>query len=133
LYLFGNHIARAHVKREIRALISRFPNKVAITVRRQKQVFSDMGVAVEAEYDVIYEGEALVRSGTGSAEGYGLGTVENLSLVALINGVLGIHQSDVVSINDGRDYEVMYEPSWFEAFTLLQLTQRSQITRPRTT
>jgi hypothetical protein len=131
MWRFGNHVPRAHVKREIRALISRFPNKEAITVRRQKQVFSDMGEVRETEYDTIYEGEALIRPGTGSAEGYGLGTVENLSLVGLINGVLHIQQSDVVTLNDGRDYEVMFPPTWFEAFTLLQLTQRSQIKQPR--
>jgi hypothetical protein len=132
VYLFGSHIRRAHVKREIRALISRFPNKVAIRVRRQKNVFSDMGSANEMEFDLIYEGEALVRAASGSAEGYGLGTVENLSLIALINGVFGIRQADIVIVNDRRDYEVMFEPTWFEAFTLLQLSQRSQIIQPQT-
>lgn len=132
MYRHGNVIPRAHVKREIRALIRSFPNKEAIIVRRQRQVFSDMGEAKETEYDVIYEGEALIRPGTGSAEGYGLGTVENLSLVGLINGVLNIQQADIVTFDDGRDYEVMFPPTYFEAFTQLALTQRSQIIQPST-
>jgi hypothetical protein len=132
MYRFGSHVPRAHVKREIHALISRFPNKGAVVIRRQKDVFSAMGEVRTTEYDVIYEGEALIRAGTGSAEGYGLGTVENLSLVMLVNGVLHIRQADVVTINDGRDYEVMFPPTWFNAFTILQLTQRSQIGQPRT-
>ena len=132
MYRHGSVIPRGHVKREIRALIRSFPNKVAIIVRRQKAVFSDMGEQKETEYDVVYQGEALVRAGTGSAEGYGLGTVENLSLIGLINGVVNIRQADIVSVNDGRDYEVMFQPDFFEAFTLLQLTQRSQIGQPST-
>jgi hypothetical protein len=132
MYRFGSVIPRAHVKREIRALIRSFPNKVAILVRRPRQVFSDMGEQRETEYDVVYEGEALIRAGTGTAEGYGLGTVENLSLVGLINGVVNIRQADIVSVNDGRDYEVMFQPDYFAAFTLLQLTQRSQIGQPQT-
>ncbi len=131
MYRFGNHVPRAHVKREIRELIRSFPNKVTMVIRRQKEKFSDLGTAKD-DYDIVYRGEGLVRPGSGTTQGYGLGTVENLSLVGLINGVLDIRQSDIVTINDGREYEVSFPPTWFDAFTTLQLTQRSQIGQPRT-
>lgn len=130
MYRFG-HPTRAGIKRDVRALIRTFPDRSFVRIKRQLEKFDDIGAPI-ADYETIYEGEALMRPGSGTSQTYGLGTVENLSLVGLINGVFDIRQSDIVSINDGREYEVQYPPTWFDAFTMLQLTQRDQITQATT-
>lgn len=131
MFRFGNRVPRAAVKREIHALMRSFPDKAFITVKRTAEVYNDLGEK-KPEYTTIYQGEALMRPGSGTSQAYGLGTVENLSLVGLINGVFDIRQSDVVTINDGREYEVAFPPHWFGAFTVLQLKTLSQIGQPTT-
>lgn len=101
-----------------------------LIVRRLRAAYDDIGERKDNAADVVYEGEGLVRPGSGTVQGYGLGTVENLSLVVLILGVHDIRQGDIVTINDGREYEVSYPPTWQDAFQVLSLNQRSQIGQP---
>lgn len=125
----GKRLTRLMMKRDIERLMDIFP-KVRVRIKRLKEKFSPIGEAVPAEYLLIYEGEALVRPVSGETEGYGLGTTEQLSLVILINGKKDARQGDVVTVNDGREYEVDLPPDYWSAFTVLNLQQRSQIAQP---
>lgn len=116
---------RLSIRQHIRLLIRTFP-KAYVRIRRRREEYNDLGEAVPA-YDDIYEGDVLVRPSGGTSETYGLGTVENYDLVVLLNGDLDVRQGDIVTINDGREYEVMFPPKWFDAFHELRLKQWSQI------
>lgn len=129
MYRFGNRTPRAAVKRLIHDLMRNFPDRGQVIIKRQITKQDDLGDQIES-YTKIYEGEALFRPGSGTSQAYGLGTVENLSLVGLINSVIDVRQSDIVTVNDGREYEVSFPPHLFNAITVLQLTQRSQISQP---
>lgn len=120
---------RLNVRRTIEELNRMFiPNY--IRVKRRRFEYNDYGEQVPT-FDTIYRGQALVRPAGGTSETYGLGTVENYDLVVLINGDFDIRQSDVVTINDGREYEVMYPPKFFDgSFIEMRLKQRSQIQQP---
>jgi hypothetical protein len=100
-----------------------------VRIKRQRSEYNEYGEMVPT-FDSVYAGKALVRPAGGTTEGYGLGTVENYKLVVLINGTFNIRQADIVTINDGREYEVMYPPVFFESYTELRLDQRSQIEQP---
>jgi hypothetical protein len=125
----GRRVTALQVKRDINRMMDLFP-KQQVRVARLRDVFSDTGEQASDERTLLYEGEALVRPASGDTEGYGLGTVENLSLVILIMGVHGFAQGDVVTVNDGREYEIDLPPKHFNAFTQLNLQQRSQIRQP---
>ena len=125
----GKRIRPLQVKRDIKNLMDMFP-KVQVHVSRLDSAFDERGERVPGALTTIYKGQALVRSVAGQTEGYGLGTVENQSLVILINGKLPFRQGDLVTIHDGREYEVDLPPVHLEAFVELQLGQRSQITKP---
>lgn len=124
----GGYPSRLTIRYDIEQVMRRWP-KIQIRVKRRKEVFNEYGESTE-EFWSVYFGPALSRPSGGSAETYGLGTVENFQLLILVNGVFDIRQGDIVTINDGREYEVMYPPDHFNAFTELRLTQRSQITQP---
>jgi hypothetical protein len=125
----GKRFQPLTLKREINRLMDIFP-KTQIRVERLTEKFSDTGSRLPDARTLVYEGEALVRPASGDTEGYGLGTVENVSLVILVNGMFDLRQGDVVTVNDGREYEVDFPPHHFQAFTVLQLDQRSQIRQP---
>lgn len=116
---------RLFIKRSIRGIIRTFPS-THVVIKRLTEVYNEHGEQ-DLSTTTIYEGEALVRPSGGSAATYGLGTVENFALVILINGKHDIRQADIVTVNDGREYEVMFPPGWFDAFMELRLEQRSQI------
>jgi len=120
--------SRLFIRRDIRKLIRTFP-KTYVTIKRLTSTYNDLGEQ-DTTTTTVYTGEALVRPQGGSAETYGLGTVENGSLVLLINGKHDIRQADIVTINNGREYEVQFPPVWFDAFMSIQLDQRSQIGQP---
>lgn len=121
----GKRFQPLHVKREINRVMDLFP-KQQVRVKRLLEQYSDTGVQTTAS-TLLYEGEALVRPASGETEGYGLGTVENLSLVILILGIFDLRQGDIVTVNDGREYEVDFPPHHMNAFTILNLQQRSQV------
>ena len=100
-----------------------------VTVKRLKDKFTTLGEQVQ-EFHEVYVGEALVRPGVGTTQTFGLGTVENAALVLLILGKQDVRQGDVVTVNDGREYEVQLPPNWFDAYTELRLGQRGQIAQP---
>lgn len=125
----GKRVTALGVKRSINQMMDLFP-KEQVRVVRLRSSFSETGEQVESDRTLLYEGEALVRPAGGDTEGYGLGTVENLSLVILIMGVHGFAQGDIVTVNDGREYEIDLPPTHFRAFTQLNLQQRSQIQQP---
>jgi len=125
----GARVTVLQVKRDIHLLMEKFP-KLEVIVSRFTDTFTDTGAHARTQRKV-YEGPALVRPASGDVEGYGLGTVENQSLVILINGLFDMAQGDLVTINDGREYEVDFPPRHFNAFTVLNLGQRSQVTQPR--
>lgn len=125
----GKRIRPLQIKRDIKNLMDMFP-KVRVHISRIESVFDTRGERVPDARTVIYMGQALVRPVSGQTEGYGLGTVENQSLVILINGKYDIRQGDIVSINDSREYEVELPPVHLESFVELQLGQRSQVTKP---
>ena len=122
-------ITPLQVKKDINRMMDLFP-KVRIRVVRLVERFSDTGARIDDARELVYEGEALVRPVAGDTEGYGLGVVENLSLVILIMGKQDVRQGDVVTVNDGREYEVDLPPDYFQSFTVLNLQQRSQIQQP---
>jgi hypothetical protein len=123
----GKRFLPIHIKRDINRMMDIFP-KLQIRVTRLLSQFTLAGAPVVKKL-LIYEGEALVRIAQGDTEGYGLGTVENQSLVIVINGVFPIAQGDMVTINDGRQYEVDFQPTHMHAFMVLNLQQRSQVTQ----
>ncbi len=125
----GKRFQPIHIKRDIHRMMGVFPNS-QIRVKRLKEEYTTNGEQKTAT-TLLYEGEALVRSPSGDTEGYGLGTVENQSLVCVINGIYPIQQGDLVTINDGREYEVDHQPSHMNALMILSLGQRSQITQVR--
>lgn len=124
----GGTPTRLSIRYDIEQVLRHWP-KIQIHVKRHQQTFNDFGELVESFWPV-YTGPALSRPAGGTTETYGLGTVENYTLVILVNGVFDIRQGDVVTINDGREYEVQYPPEHFNAFTELRLNQRSQIRQP---
>jgi hypothetical protein len=124
----GKRFQPLQVKREINRMMDLFP-KQQVRVKRLLDVYTDTGVQTTAA-TLLYEGEALVRPASGETEGYGLGTVENLSLVILILGIFDLRQGDIVTVNDGREYEVDFPPHHMNAFTILNLQQRSQVRQP---
>lgn len=125
----GKRFLPVHIKRDIHRVMGQFPNS-QIRVKRLKEVYETSGEQTTDDV-LIYEGEALVRAASGDAEGYGLGTVENQSLVVVINGVFPIQQGDLITINDSREYEVDFPPTHFNAVTVMNVAQRSQITQLR--
>ncbi|HET9562687.1 MAG TPA: hypothetical protein VFP01_11305 [Propionibacteriaceae bacterium] len=124
----GKRFQPLQVKREINRMMDLFP-KQQVRVKRLLDHYTDTGVQTTAA-TLVYEGEALVRPASGDTEGYGLGTVENQSLVIVINGIFDMKQGDIVTVNDGREYEVDFPPHHMNAFTVLNLQQRSQIRQP---
>lgn len=125
----GKRIRPLQIKRDIKRLMDMFP-KARVHVERLDNEYTPMGEQVEAARTTIYRGEALVRPVSGQTEGFGLGTVENQSLVILINGKYPFRQGDIVTINDSREYEVDLPPVHLDAFIELRLGQRSQIQKP---
>ena len=123
----GKRFLPVHIKRDINRMMDIFP-KSQVRITRLQSAYTPAGAPVVKKL-LIYEGEALVRVAQGDTEGYGLGTVENQSLVAVVNGVFGILQGDHVTINDGREYEVDFQPTHMNAFTILNLQQRSQVSQ----
>ena len=124
----GKRIRPLQIKRDVHDLMNLFP-KAQVHVERVDSVFTKGGERAPGARTTLYQGQALVRPVSGQTEGYGLGTVENQSLVVLINGKHPFRQGDVVTINDGREYEVDLPPVHLDAFTELQLGQRSQVTK----
>ena len=125
----GKRFQPLMVKREINRMMDLFP-KQQVRVKRLLEHYDDTGTQT-TDTTLLYEGEALVRPASGDTEGYGLGTVENQSLVILILGLFDLRQGDIVTVNDGREYEVDFPPHHMNAFTVINLQQRSQI-RQRT-
>jgi hypothetical protein len=132
----GKRIRPLQIKRDIKRLMDMFP-RTQVHVERLDSEYTESGERDEDARTTIYRGEALVRPVSGDTEGYGLGTVENQSLVILINGAVGsgstkylFRQGDLVTINDGRDYEVELPPVHLDSFVELRLGQRSQIQKP---
>ncbi len=122
------HPNRLNIMRDVQG-VHRMFRPTYVRVKRLKLIFDNTGSQVEA-FVSIFDGDALVRPASGTTETYGLGTVENYKLVMMIRGDWGFRQGDIVTINDGREYEVQFPPVWFDTFTTLQLDQRSQIGQP---
>lgn len=120
---------RLSVKTDIRQIIRTFPSTYVRIKRREEKYDPETGEH-KNEYTLVYKGEALVRPTGGVSQTYGLGTTEENALVILIAGKQDIRQSDIVTINDGREYAVQFPPNWFNAFMVLTLDQWSQIGQP---
>lgn len=114
------------LRRQATRTLLKTHRKTWIVIKRSREKFNDIGEPTVV-FDTVYEGDSLVRPGSGTVQSYGLGTVENLSLIILLAGVHNIRQGDVVTVNDGREYEIQYPPTWLDAFQVLTLQQRSQL------
>jgi hypothetical protein len=121
------------VQHDIEGIIRTF-DAISLVVRRGTDVWVD-GESTKT-YAIVYQGEALIRPGSGTVDRYGLGQVENLDLVVLIAGTTDIRQGDFVTLNDHgyvaqgpirvREFRVQNNPRWLGAFTQLELKQHEQ-------
>lgn len=124
----GGRPNRLGIKRDVQFIARTFPHTF-IHVKRLSEEYNPHGESAD-HFTTIYKGDANVLPAGGTVEAYGMGTVENSDMTVLIVGKQDIRQGDIVTVNDGRQYEVQYPPSWFDAFMGIRLKQRSQIQHP---
>ncbi len=123
----------SEVQRDIEEIVRTF-DTIFIQVRRQEEGW--YAGERQALYKIIYQGEALIRPGSGTVDRYGAGTVENFDLVILIAGKTDVRQGDFISINDRgepvvqelrtRLFRVMNNTLAMGAYTQVELKQHEQ-------
>ncbi len=111
------------VQKQVQALIRSYGSTTAV-IERARRTFSELKQQ-RMVMDTVYRGEALFVPASGDVAIFGLGQVENKQPVLIVAGKRDIQQGDFVT-HEKRRYQVEFEPTYFEAYTLLKLKQWEQ-------